>query len=506
MRRLNIVLVFISLLFCIKGYSQNNIDILRFDISRFPSVKAVCLPYSKEAEPSAYLNEASYEITENGMHKPSGINIAPLSSRLPYNYIFAIDNSGSTKNFHNIIQKSINTILESIDPSDRVSLFLFDSSTEKKTDLVTDREIIRSIISDIKYDGNYTYIYDAMFEISNFIMSNRADMNIIIFFTDGIDTGSMVQPNTVIDKLTTDNIKFMNIGFGQDRRLSNLERLSGITGFESFRIKSAGESDKLGDFLKDRMNNQVMLSYNSSLKSIPDRDYFASVKFSSDGSNAVSSFSTGNILPIQNYILSLAEPEPKEIPKSKSSSSFFAGNNLIIAALILALGMIAYAFIRRQRQKTPATAAYYEPKEAQESVYDDYDEHTMVLEDIPDLTEEELEEEEFDDEILSNTIVMSEEPVIIIKQGSSRKITYDLGGKDNFTIGRAEGNSIVLANRSVSSKHCIIRKIGGAFVIYDLKSTNGTFVNGQRIKKALLKPGDTIHIGETILDFQLRRK
>ncbi len=506
MKRLNIIIFCLIFVFCLESNGQNSIDILRFDLSRFPSVRVVCLPYSKGAEPSTYLSGSSYEITENGQYKPSSVDISPLASRLSYNYIMVIDNSGSTKPYHNSIQESIGIILDTAGALDKVALFIFDSATKKLADLTTDRDIIRDTASGIKYDGSYTYIYDALFEISNFLISNRADMNIILFFTDGIDTGSMVQPNTVIDKLAGENIKFMNLGFGNDRRLGSLERISKITGFESFRIGSQKETSDIRDFLMERMDSQVMVSFESALKSIPDRDYFVSLRFSSNGATAVSSFSTANILPIQNYIISLSSPGRKEIPAVGKSSSFFGNNSLIIAAIILTCGMIAFALIRRQKQRALPGAAYYEPREVQESSMDEFDDHTVVLEDIPDLTEEELEEEEFDDEILSNTIVMSEEPVIIIKQGSSRKITYDLGGKDNFTIGRAEGNSIVLANRSVSSKHCIIRKIGGAFVIYDLKSTNGTFVNGQRIKKALLKPGDTIHIGETILDFQLRRK
>ncbi|WP_026486109.1 FHA domain-containing protein [Caldanaerobius polysaccharolyticus] len=63
------------------------------------------------------------------------------------------------------------------------------------------------------------------------------------------------------------------------------------------------------------------------------------------------------------------------------------------------------------------------------------------------------------------------------------------------TIGRADDCDVILKNEYVSSKHAQIYKKGGKFWVDDLKSTNGTFVNGRRIKKPVrLKSGDIISI------------
>ncbi|GAB4275223.1 MAG: hypothetical protein Kow0080_24390 [Candidatus Promineifilaceae bacterium] len=71
------------------------------------------------------------------------------------------------------------------------------------------------------------------------------------------------------------------------------------------------------------------------------------------------------------------------------------------------------------------------------------------------------------------------------------------------TIGRSEQNDIAIADPEVSRRHAHITFQNGAFLLEDLGSTNGTFVNGRRLNTPTpLKDGDIIYLGETIqLDF-----
>ncbi|MGB9812057.1 MAG: FHA domain-containing protein [Thermovenabulum sp.] len=64
------------------------------------------------------------------------------------------------------------------------------------------------------------------------------------------------------------------------------------------------------------------------------------------------------------------------------------------------------------------------------------------------------------------------------------------------TIGRANDSDIVIDDPYLSSKHAIIYKKGNALYIQDLKSTNGTFLNGVRIKRPVkLKENDELILG-----------
>jgi hypothetical protein len=76
---------------------------------------------------------------------------------------------------------------------------------------------------------------------------------------------------------------------------------------------------------------------------------------------------------------------------------------------------------------------------------------------------------------------------------------YPLGENGELVIGRSSELDMVLIEDMVSRKHAKISLQPGQITISDLGSTNGTFVNGEKIKRARLKEGDRILIGTSIL-------
>ena len=68
------------------------------------------------------------------------------------------------------------------------------------------------------------------------------------------------------------------------------------------------------------------------------------------------------------------------------------------------------------------------------------------------------------------------------------------------TIGRATGADFIVDAPLVSRVHCRLTALpGGDLEVRDLNSTNGTFVNGERIENAVLAPGDRIQVGRVEL-------
>jgi pSer/pThr/pTyr-binding forkhead associated (FHA) protein len=73
----------------------------------------------------------------------------------------------------------------------------------------------------------------------------------------------------------------------------------------------------------------------------------------------------------------------------------------------------------------------------------------------------------------------------------------------DMTIGRSTVCDIVLKNdKSVSGRHAVIRTVGRKSTIEDLDSTNGTFIENQRIKQHELRNGESIIIGEHVLVYR----
>jgi hypothetical protein len=71
------------------------------------------------------------------------------------------------------------------------------------------------------------------------------------------------------------------------------------------------------------------------------------------------------------------------------------------------------------------------------------------------------------------------------------------------TLGRGVRNQIRLQEPAVSTRHAEIRLTADGYRVYDLKSTNGTFVNGERVDEAPLADGDRLMIGTFAFDFRL---
>ncbi|KUK46104.1 MAG: FHA domain-containing protein [Anaerolinea thermophila] len=83
-----------------------------------------------------------------------------------------------------------------------------------------------------------------------------------------------------------------------------------------------------------------------------------------------------------------------------------------------------------------------------------------------------------------------------------------IGGSENFSleksvidIGRHSDNDLILSEPHVSRHHAQLRAINKRYVIFDVGSTGGLFINGKKISQATLQPGDVIRIGMVNLIF-----
>ncbi len=84
--------------------------------------------------------------------------------------------------------------------------------------------------------------------------------------------------------------------------------------------------------------------------------------------------------------------------------------------------------------------------------------------------------------------------LVFLSQGLTGK-SHELK-VDKTTVGRVDDNTLPIADQSVSSHHCEVLLRGSDVVIKDLNSTNGTFINGEKITESVLKPGQILRLGQ----------
>lgn len=93
---------------------------------------------------------------------------------------------------------------------------------------------------------------------------------------------------------------------------------------------------------------------------------------------------------------------------------------------------------------------------------------------------------------------------LVILNGDFEGMSYELSS-DETLIGRNPTTHITLLDEGISREHTMIMydEVDSEYVIEDLQSTNGTKVNGKRVRSATLTHGDEIQIGHTRFKFQL---
>jgi pSer/pThr/pTyr-binding forkhead associated (FHA) protein len=91
---------------------------------------------------------------------------------------------------------------------------------------------------------------------------------------------------------------------------------------------------------------------------------------------------------------------------------------------------------------------------------------------------------------------------LVVKNGDLEGTSYELSASETL-IGRNPTTDIALLDEGISREHAIILydEVSDAYSVEDLQSTNGTQVNGKRVRSATLSHGDAIRIGRTLFEF-----
>ena len=92
--------------------------------------------------------------------------------------------------------------------------------------------------------------------------------------------------------------------------------------------------------------------------------------------------------------------------------------------------------------------------------------------------------------------------VLVMFRSDGERRSFSMA-RDMTVVGRREDCDLRIPLGEVSRKHCRIVRDGDSLKLEDLGSSNGTFLNGQRVQEAMLGPGDTVQVGPVVFVLQV---
>jgi hypothetical protein len=108
-----------------------------------------------------------------------------------------------------------------------------------------------------------------------------------------------------------------------------------------------------------------------------------------------------------------------------------------------------------------------------------------------------------DETMLETTLVANANPTLRALSGPGAGKNFPLSAGGRTSLGRSRSNDIVVPEDAASAQHCRIDREGDSYVLHDLGSTNGVWVNGTRIERAVLQHGDRLKVGGTVFTVSL---
>ena len=358
-------------------------------------------------------------------------------------------------------------VLMSLPAGSEVAVFSFADQALLVQPRTSDPEVVRRAVDGLSISGRYTALYDALYDASRYLRDAGGGHRAILLITDGKDENSALNLEDGLKLAQETRIPVFCVGVGRvEERI--LRRIGKLTGGDYLASPAA-----TGPGLAHRIQGEL--------------------EAGGDPSPLPAARTNPRALPA-------AGPAPGGA--TRSFPLLWAGLGIAVAVLVAAA--TARARRRPSRARCPSCGAALATPYSVCARCAPAPAPTLV--ETPPasaLSSTVLARMNTTEEYLEKTVTLREKSVLAVTRGPGLGKVFALARETTTSLGRARANDIVLEDVAVSSQHCRIRLEQGRFVLHDLKSTNGTLVNDQKVTRHALSEGDVIRIGETSLQFRL---
>ncbi len=520
----------ILLLLCAPLWAQNiSLNHLKTNTDNFPQlVHSSVLALDNASEPLKNLNASNFRVSLGGAAVDTLLNVTTFeNSKQGLSILVCVDVSGSMKGkpLASVKDALLNFIGEKRD-NDEIAIMAFAEQTELVCDFSTDTEFLRQSIAKIKILPGDTSLYYSIDKGLDRLSGPAAknEGRFMILFSDGKEDNpaTAFTLDGVIAKARAKQIPIFAAGYTtQDRQyLQILDRVSQQTGGSYY---DAPDAQSLSEHF-GKVSRQILGSYILSYPvfGLPgdglEKDLTITLTqgaFKADFPDPVKVRVPANKPAIAG---------PSEIDDGGDGGGKLSlGWILGIVAALLAVG--AGVFLWLNAKKKQRLAELRRQQEEDERLRQEqlarYEEEQRRLEEErqrqQDQTRREAETRvpEQDSRSREHTVILNPGTgtgefrgasgtglSLEVLMGSEQGQLFNIGA-EGATLGRAQGNSIVFNDSTVSSRHARIYWSDGQFYIEDLGSLNGVFVNGQKVTLSRVEQGSTFKLGSNEGVFRL---
>jgi hypothetical protein len=343
-------------------------------------------------------------------------------------------------------------VLEGLPPGSEVAVFTFDDESRLVLPRTSSPAAVRRALEGAGRAGRYTALHDALYDASRYLRTSPGTRKAILLLTDGRDENSALNLDDGLKVAQEAGMPVFAVGLGQTEERV-LRRVAKLTS---------------GEFLRGAQARPEALV--AKIRAVPPAPALPPSGATRARDEAP------RLSPPTTVGLERGEARP-----ASRRGTWIAATVVVLAA---AAGLVLLATRRRPVAAVPSR-------------------HDVTLR--ADLSPTVLTRLDLGEDHLDKTVTLRERPVLTIVKGPGQGQLFELNRVSATSLGRARANDVVLPDVSVSSQHCRIRPEDGRFVLFDLESTNGTFVNDKRVARHPLAEGDVVQIGETYLEYRTER-
>lgn len=447
--------------------------------SRFPLIDLFITVRGVDNAPLPDIDESSIVLYEDGF-RVNYLRIQPPQGMKEYIYfVYSVDSSKSVspKGLAQL-KKAAKDIVQHADADDMFAIYRFNDDVRMLNAFTSNRSELAKSLEGINRHGSKTKLYASIYDSIDLLSQVDTDRRAVIVFTDGIDEGSGVSADDVIQFAKEKSIPVYFVSL-KSKRIQTIARIAKLTGGKLVCSSSTDDIAGMYAFIRGMLHTKRVVQYRSSI--MPDNaDHTVELRLKYDGirDRAVSGF------------------------KAEKKMKYFEFSPLyqilVAAVLIVLLGLSAACCVVLIRRSRAVAAAKMPPvPEIAPAV------QNLTSEYIRAIRRDEREKKQH-----ARLITPQDPEYVYAKAWLVQKDGPEAGRKfpiywEELFMGRDEENAIVVKDDAVSQKHAKIKDIRGACYLFDLASDNGTYLNGKKLLRPKpLYDWDEIKIGRTLFIFR----